>query len=306
MPAGQWRRRGTVAVMLAPSATGLVLFTLTPVVLVAAWSLTRYDLFSPPHYIGLQNYRFAAESDPYLHQAIGNTVWMMVVGIPVQLIVALSLALLLARPGRTTAATRTAMFLPSVLPPVAATLTFGWLLKPGQGLVDHVLKALNLPQPLWFSDPQLAKPGLVLLGIWGIGPTAILYIGGLVRIPRTLYESALLEGAGPWRRFRSITIPMLTPVLLFTVIVGIVGAMQYFTEALIASSRLAPPGSDGLSGAPQGSLRFYSTWLFRQAFDDLHLGYAAMLAWLMFLAALVLIGLLLVVVRRYSSAEHRA
>jgi multiple sugar transport system permease protein len=301
----QARRRGGVAAMMAPSALGLIALTLVPVGVVAYWSLTRYDLVTPPHYDGLNNYRFAANDDPFIGQAIRNTLWILAVGLPLQLLVATTLALLLMRRDRVTTAARTAMFLPSVLPPVAATLVFGWLLDPGRGPVNRLLGALHLPQPLWFHDPTWAKPGLVLLGLWGVGPVVILLIGGLVRIPETLYESARLEGASRLQLFRRITLPMLSPVLLFTVVIGIVGALQYFTEAFVAAANSAGTGESGLSGAPEGSTRFYSTWLFRQAFADFHVGYASMLAFGMFAVALAAMALLLVAARRYLVAEPR-
>jgi multiple sugar transport system permease protein len=214
--------------------------------------------------------------------------------------------LLLVRRTAVTGIARTAVFLPSVLPPVAAALAFGWLLKPGQGPLDHLLGALHLPQPLWFSDPQWAKPGLVLLGLWGAGPVMILYIGGLVRVPRVLYEAAALEGAGRCRQFRRITLPMLAPVLLFTVITGVVGALQYFTEAYVASQDLAGQGLSGLTGSPEGSTRFYSTWMFEQGFGLFHLGYASMLATVLFVVSFALVTVLLVATRRAATLEARA
>lgn len=292
--------------MLAPSAVGIVAFTVLPVAVVAWWSFTRYDLVSSPRYVGVQNYRFALHGDPYLHQAVRNTLWIVVVGLPLQLVVALGLALLLARRDRPSGAARTAVFVPAVLPPVAATLAFGWLLNPGHGLINQLLGALHLPQPLWFQDPTWAKPGLVLLGLWGIGPTVVLYIGGLVRVPRVLYESAALEGAGRWRQFRTITLPMLAPVLLFTLVTGLVGALQYFTEAYVAAQNLTNGDFGGLTGAPQGSTRFYSTWLFEQGFALLHLGYASMLAIILFVAAILAIVALLLVSRRYGALARRS
>jgi multiple sugar transport system permease protein len=302
--AERWRRRGALATMVGPSALGIVAFTLVPIVAVATWSFARYDLLSPPKYIGLDNYRFATK-DPFLGQAIRNTLWIVVVGVPVQLIVSIALALVLARRGRAHTATRAAVFLPSVLPPVAATLAFGWLLDPGHGPVNRLLGALHLPEPLWFHDPVWAKPGLVLLGLWGVGPVMILFVGGLVRVPTQLYEAAMLEGAGPIRRFRSITLPALAPVVLFAVVIGVVGALQYFTQAYVAAQNLAASGEGGLSGAPEGSTRFYSTWLYRQAFGFFHAGYASMLALGLFVVSLVAMAALLVLVRRYGSRRLR-
>jgi multiple sugar transport system permease protein len=290
--------------MVAPAAAGLVAFTILPLVVVAAWSFTHYDLATPPRFVGADNYRFAAH-DPFLGQAVRNTVWILVVGLPLQLVLAMALALLLARRSKTTAVARAAVVLPSLLPPVAAALFFGMLLDPGHGLVNRVLGDLQLPEPLWFHDPAWAKPGLVLLGLWGIGPVVVLYIAGLVRVPTVLYESAMLEGAGPWRRFRSVTLPMLAPVILFTAVIGLVGALQYFTEAYVASANLASTNESGLAGAPEGSTRFYTTWLYHEAFDLFHIGYASMLAILLAAVAALTILTMVVVSRRFDALGRR-
>lgn len=299
VPAGL-RRRAVVAVMLGPAAVGLVVFTLAPLAFVAAWSLTNYDLVSPPTYTGLDNYRFALDGDPFLGQAVRNTGWMLAIGVPLQLCVALGLSVLLIRRDRLTAVARTAVFLPSVLPPVAATLAFGWLLEPVHGPVNQLIGALGLPAPLWFHDPQWAKPGLLLLGLWGVGPAVIVFIGGMVRIPVCLYESARLEGAGSWQRLRYVTLPMLRPVILFTTVIGLVGALQYFTQAYVAAASTTP-GLNAFNGAPEGSTRFYATWLFRQAFQSFHVGYASMLAWVLFLAAGTGLAVFGVAARRSTS-----
>jgi multiple sugar transport system permease protein len=133
--------------MLAPSALGIVAFTLVPVCFVAAWSFTHFDLLSSPRFIGLDNYRFAVKTDPFVRQAIGNTLWLLAVGVPIQLLTALGLALVLAKPGRITGIARTAVLFPSVVPPVAATLAFAWLLDPAHGPLNHLLGAIGLPPP---------------------------------------------------------------------------------------------------------------------------------------------------------------
>jgi multiple sugar transport system permease protein len=298
-----WQRRWYVATMVGPSALGLMAFTLAPLCLIAVWSFTHFDLLSSPRFIGLDNYRFAMQTDPFVRQAIENTLWLLAVGVPIQLLTALGLALILARPGRATAVARTAVLLPSVVPPVAATLAFSWLLQPNRGPVNRLLGALHLPRPLWFYDPGWAKPGLVLLGMWGIGPVMIMYVAGLVRIPTRLYEAAALEGAGRWQRFRRITVPMLAPVLLFTLVLGIVGALQYFTQAFVAAANAAGANAFPLDGPPQGSTRFYSTWFFRQAFELGHYGYASMLAFVLFVAALVAMAALLRLSRGFTGVD---
>jgi len=168
-----------------------------------------------------------------------------------------------------------------MVPVVAATLGFVFILKP-TGPIDIVLHWLHVPQLLWFQDPQWSKPGLVLLGTWGIGNTMIIFLAALLDVPTQLYEAADLEGAGPWQKFRHVTLPMISPVIFFSIVIGVIYGFQYFTEAYIASG-----GSpDGL-GDPQGSLLFYPTWLFDQGFQSFHMGYASALAWMLFLIIMV-------------------
>jgi len=298
---GDRRRRLQVLAFLSPWLIGFLAFDAYPMLASLGWSFTRYDFITPPRWAGLENYRFLAAHDPLVRQAIRNTLWMLGVGLPLQLFVALGLALLLVHPSRTGSLYRAAIYMPSIVPPVAATLAFAWLLDPTRGPVNGLLGAADLPEPLWFYDPLYAKPGLALLGLWGVGPTVILYLAGLVRIPRHLHEAALVEGAGPWQRFRRVTLPMLSPVLVFTVIVGIVGSLQYFTQAYIASDLVSAGRGQGLNGGPQGSTRFYSTWLYREAFTGFHMGYASALAWMLTAVGLVATVIVLRGARRWTA-----
>jgi len=147
--------------------------------------------------------------------------------------------------------------------------------------MDQVLGFLHAPQPVWFRDPRWAKPGLVLRGLWGIGNTMIIFLASLLDVPRQLYEAADIEGANAWQRLRHITLPMISPVIFFALVTGVIYGFQYFTEAYIAS------GGQGSLGNPQGSLLFYPTWLYEQAFSSFHMGYASAMAWILFLITMV-------------------
>jgi len=163
---------------------------------------------------------------------------------------------------------RTLFYLPTLAPPVAAALAFVVFLNPGNGPVDQALDSAGLPAPLWFQDPAYAKWGLVLLGLWGVGDAMIIMLAGLLDVPRSLYEAAVTEGANAWHRFRYVTIPMLSPVILFTLVIGVITAFQYFTEAYVAgnsASGMTPGDPSAPLGEPQGSLLFYSTWLYSRA-----------------------------------------
>jgi multiple sugar transport system permease protein len=183
-----------------------------------------------------------------------------------------------------------------MVPAVAAALGFTFILNPA-GPINAVLKFLHLPQPLWFQDPQWSKPGLVVLGLWGIGNTMIIFLAALLDVPRQLYEAADIEGATGWQRFRYITLPMISPVIFFAVVTGVIYGFQYFTEAYIASGVAAGGGAS--LGSPQRSLLFYPTWLYQQGFQSFHMGYASAMAWVLFLIVMICVVILFVTSKRW-------
>lgn len=295
--AATWRRRREVLAFLSPWLIGFVLLVVYPLAYSALDAFRHDDGLSKPHWVGLQNLHYMFKVDPIFWIAVRNTLWLIAVGVPVTILASLATAALLAPRRRGMRAYRTVVYLPSVVPPVAAALAFAFLLDPGAGPVNHALAALHLPQPLWFHDPRWSKPGLVLLGLWGIGPTMLLLLTGMVRVPSDLYELAAIEGAGPWQRFRHVTLPAISPVLLFTVVISTVGALQYFTPAYVAA-RAANTGT-GLIGTPLNSTMFYGVWLYRKAFTDFDLGYASAMAWVLLLASLAFLAGMLRLTRRW-------
>jgi multiple sugar transport system permease protein len=260
------------------------------------FSFTRYDIVTPPQWVGLLNYRFMFTSDPNFWIAVRNTVWMILVSTPLSIAFAIGCAVVLTRPKRGTGVYRTIFFLPTMVPVVAAALGFTFILNPA-GPINHALRFLHIPQPLWFQDPKWSKPGLVLLGLWGIGNTMIIFLAALLDVPRPLYEAADVEGANAWQRFRHITLPMISPVIFFSVVIAVIYGFQYFTEAYIASG-VAAGGGDSL-GSPQDSLLFYPTWLYEQGFRSFHMGYASALAWMLFLIVMVCVVILIRTSRRW-------
>lgn len=297
MNAAARSRRRWVLLFLSPWIIGFAAFVLYPMGASLYYSFTHYDILSAPRFRGLENYRYMLSGDRVFWTAVRNTAWMIVIAVPVQVVFALSVASLLARPRRGGTLYRTIAFLPSVVPPVAATLVFAYLLDPGVGPVNRVLHTLHLPTPLWFHDPSFAKPGLVLLGLWGVGPSIVIFMAGLRGVPAELYELAAVEGAGRWQRFRHVTVPLISPVLLFSVVIGTIGSFQYFTEALVASRAASPNTS--LLGAPQNSTMFFAVWLYKQAFVDFDLGYASALAWVLLLATMLAIFVIIRAARRW-------
>jgi len=277
---------------MSPWLIGFIAFYVYPMISSLYFSFTQYNIIQPPKLVGLSNYTFMFTKDPQFWQAMRNTIWMILVSVPIQIAFAIGCAMVLTRPKRGSGVYRTIFFLPTMVPVVAATLGFVFILNPG-GPIDHILKLLHVPQPLWFQDPKWSKPGLVLLGLWGVGNTMIIFLASLLDVPRQLYEAADIEGAGAWQRFRYITLPMISPVIFFAVVTGVIYGFQYFTEGYIASG-----GAQSL-GNPQGSLLFYPTWLYEQGFEYFHMGYASAMAWMLFLITMVCTLILIRTSRRW-------
>jgi len=277
---------------MSPWLIGFIAFYVYPMISSLYFSFTQYNIIQPPKLVGLSNYTFMFTKDPQFWQAMRNTIWMILVSVPIQIAFAIGCAMVLTRPKRGSGVYRTIFFLPTMVPVVAATLGFVFILNPG-GPIDHILKLLHVPQPLWFQDPKWSKPGLVLLGLWGVGNTMIIFLASLLDVPRQLYEAADIEGAGAWQRFRYITLPMISPVIFFAVVTGVIYGFQYFTEGYIASG-----GAQSL-GNPQGSLLFYPTWLYEQGFEYFHMGYASAMAWMLFLITMICTLILIRTSRRW-------
>ncbi|MGZ4481511.1 MAG: carbohydrate ABC transporter permease [Gaiellales bacterium] len=294
----------TVVAFLSPWIVGFVLFTAGPMMLSLYYSFTHYDLLNPPHWVGLDNYRFMfglgtingqRQADPYFGQSVRNTLWIIGFGVPMRIVFAMLTAMLLTRPKRGVNVYRTLFFMPSMAPTVGAALVFVYLFNPTSGPINLMLgKIPGLNPPLWFFDATWAKPALLVLGLWGIGDAIVLYLAGLLNVPRDLYEAIAIEGANAWQRFRHVTLPMLTPVIFFTLVIGIIDGFQYFDQAYVAATT-----ATGQVGAPQNALLFYSVWLYQQAFTYFHMGYASAMAWVLFLATMAFTAVLLVTSRRW-------
>ena len=266
------------------------------------YSFTHYDITRPSVWVGLDNYKFmfgiGERSDSNFWLSVRNTLYIIMLGVPLRIIFGVATAMLLVRPRRGTHVYRTLFFMPSIAPAVGATLVFVYLFNPATGPVNQALGAIpGVDPPLWFFDPTWAKPALIALGLWGIGDAIVLYLAGLINIPRQLYEAIDLEGAGRWQRFRYITLPMLTPVIFFTLIIGVIQGLQYFDQAYVATYTAG--GSQATLGSPQGSLLFYASWIYENAFVSFHMGYASALAWVLFLVTMALTALLLLSSRRW-------
>ena len=238
---------------MSPWIIGFSAFILYPALASLYYSFTNYDLLSAPEFVGLDNYRFMFTKDPQFWQAMRNTLWMIGVGVPLSMLVALGTAMMLTTPCGVKAY-RTIYFLPTMAPPVAARALRD--LQSRDRSVNQLLSGIGIKNPpLWFYDPFWSKWGLLFLGLWVVGQTMIIYLAGLLDVPRQLYEAADIEGASPWQRFRHVTLPSLSPVLFFTLVIGVIAGFQYFTQAYVASfavSRQATEEAAAAVGSPQG------------------------------------------------------
>ena len=288
-PAG--RRRVVIASMLAPWFLGVLIFFVYPLIDTIYLSFTRYDLLSPPKWVGLNNYRFMFTKDPQIGQATYNTLWLTAIMVTARMLFALVVASLVVRLKSGGGFFRTAYYLPSLVPPVAGTVAFVFLFNPATGPVNQILGALGLPEPLWFNSPEFAKPALVLLGLWGVGDLMVIFLAALLDVPKEMYEAAALDGVNSWQRLRYMTIPTISPVLAFAAITGVIATLQYFTQALVAAATASGQATTGggggtLLGYPEGSTLTYAQWLFNMGFKNFYLGYASAMAVIMFIVSL--------------------
>jgi multiple sugar transport system permease protein len=307
-----WRRRGTVLLFLSPWVVGFSVFFGYPLVMSAYLSFTTYDLLGSPQWVGLGNYRYLFREDPEIWTAVKNTLWLVAVLVPLQVLFAFGVATMLARAKTGVGLFRTVFYLPALVPPVAATLGFVYILNPATGPVNTILDKLGIEGPLWFNDPAWSKPSLTLLGIWGIGNTMVIFLAAILDVPRHLAESAELDGAGPFRRMRWVTLPTISPVILFSVVIGVIAAMQYFTQAYVAAAVAAGQASQAGSvstlelGYPEGSTMFYPILLYYNGFRFFQMGYASAMAMLMLGVAFGLTLLILGQSRRWVHYQGAA
>jgi multiple sugar transport system permease protein len=301
------RKNLTTLSMLAPALIGIAVFFVYPLISALYFSLTKFDLLSVPQWVGLDNYKRMAD-DPFLLQSVRNTLWMVVVFVPVRIIGAIGLAMLLTNLRRGAGFFRTVFYLPALVPPVAATIAFVYLLKPGTGPVNHFLSKIGIDGPLWFNSPAWAKPSLVLLGLWAIGDLMVIFLAAVLGVPESLYEAASLDGANAWHKFRSITLPSIQPVILFAAVTGVIYTLQYFDQAAVAGSIASGQATTGAGisqsfGYPEGSTFTYPLWLYTVGFRYNALGYANALAIALFVVAFAVTVILLRRAKAFSGEE---
>jgi len=299
-----WRRRRLVLFLMSPWIVGFTVFFGYPLVMSAYLSFNHYDLLSPPRWVGWANYHYLLRVDPQTWIAVRNTLWIIVFAVPLQVMFAFGIAVLLARAKSGGGFFRTVFYLPALAPPVAATLGFVYILNPATGPVNTILGWFGIEGPLWFQSPHWSKPALVGLGLWGVGNTMVIFLAAVLDVPQHLYESAELDGAGAFQRLRWVTLPIVSPVLLFAVVLGVIQGLQYFTQAYVAASIASGQASqagDTLNalGYPEDSTLFYPVLLYQHGFRFFNMGYASALSVLLLIVAFTVTVLIIRNTRRW-------
>ena len=276
---GPMRRREAVAGLLfvMPWIVNLLVFILYPVAAVVYLSFTDYNLLEPPRWVGLQNYETMFTADPTFWTGVSNSLTYALMAVPLTLVCSLLLALLLNLRATGIGFYRTTFYLPTLAPPVAGTIMFILLFSSDSGLVNTLLGTVGLGPVGWLTDPSWSKPALVILHLWGLGTAVLIFLAGLKDVPKTLLEAAVVDGAGPWHRFWSVTLPLLSPVILFNLVIGVIWSFQVFTQAYVIG---------GTNGEPLESTLMYMVVIYRHAFRYFAMGYASALAVVLFLAVL--------------------
>ncbi|MEU9835103.1 sugar ABC transporter permease [Streptosporangium sp. NPDC048047] len=272
--------------MASPWIVGFVVLTLGPVIVSIWLSMTDWDLFTEPEFVGPDNYVRLFTADPVFWKVLGNTAFYAFLSVPLGMAASLGVAYLLNKPLRLIRLFRTAVYLPTLVPLVATSILFVWMFAPDTGLINSFLGLFGVDGPEWLLDADWVKPALIIMSLWQIGTAVLLLLAGMQSVPRHLYEAAALDGAGPGRQFWHITMPMLTPVIFFNLVMGIIGAFQVFSQIYIMTE-----------GGPDNASQMVVPLLFQHAFKFNHMGYASAIAWVLFL---IMMLLTLVVIRSSS------
>ena len=280
---------------LSPWFFGFIVFTAGPMVASFILSLTDYDIISSTQYVGWDNYHQLIH-DPKVSLAIKNTLIYTAMSVPATMIVSLGLAMMLARVGRAAGIFRTIFYMPVMTPLVAVGVLYLLLFNGDFGLVNRALQLVGIHGPYWTSDPHWIKPGLVLIALWAVGSNVVIYLAAITGVPQQLYDAAAMDGASRWRRFKDVTLPMISPALFFTFIILTIAGLQTFEQVYTAFFNAnTPTGND--------AALFYVIYLFQQAFTYLHMGYASALAWLLFLIIAIVTVIQIVLSRRFVYYE---
>ncbi len=278
---GSLRRREARAGLLfiLPWLVALLVFSVYPVLGTFGLSFTDYNVIEAPRWVGLDNFRRMFGADPDFWPAVQNSAFYAAVSVPLRLVMALALALVLNLGVRGIGLYRVIFYLPALVPPVAATIVFMLMFNLDTGPINLALQAVGLAPPDWLRDPAWSKPALIILSLWPLGVEVLVFLAGLKEIPQDLLDAAAIDGATPWRRFLGVTLPLLTPVVLFNLVIGVIYSFQVFVPAIIIG---------GTTGEPLGSTLMFMVLIYRNAFRYFAMGYAAAQAMVLFVAVAAL------------------
>jgi multiple sugar transport system permease protein len=289
MTRGERRNLMLGLAFISPWIAGFLAFTLYPIAASLCYSFCDYDVLSRPVWTGALNYRDMA-TDGVFRKSLYNTLYFAALAIPLGLVSSLLLAVLLNQAVRGRSVFRAIFFLPSLIPVVASSMIWLWILNGNFGLLNHALATIGIRHPpQWLADPAWTKPSLILMSVWGVGHAVVIYLAALQDVPRSLYEAADIDGAGPWAKLRHVTLPIISPVIYFNLIMGIIGSLQVFGQAYIMFG----------GGGPNRSALFYAVYLYQNAFEYRQMGYACAMAWVLFLIILGLTWLATRATRRH-------
>ena len=292
------RETWTAYLFILPWVIGFLALTAGPMFASLYFSFTDYGVqqiagIEPTSRVGLDNYHELL-NDPKVATSLKNTLIYTVMTVPAKMAVALGLALILARLAFAAGFFRTVFYLPDIMPPVAIGIMILVLFNGSTGIVNRGLELIGIPGPFWTTDPTWIKPSLAIMSVWTVGGTMVIYLAALKAVPMHLYEAASIDGAGPWRRFFNITLPMISPALFFTFIVLTIAGLQTFTEVYTAYFGAGSTGAE----APDAAL-MNVVYLFRQAFEFFNMGFASAMAWLLFALIMIVTAVQFIVSRRF-------
>ncbi|MEU6342058.1 sugar ABC transporter permease [Streptomyces sp. NPDC046977] len=303
------RRREALRTLafLSPWLIGFSVFFAYPLISTVYFSFMKYDGFAPPTWNGVKNWSYVFNDYPFFWPALRNTLWLVVVMVSLRVVFGLGIGLLITKIKTGAGLFRTAFYLPYLAPPVAATMAFAFLLNPGTGPVNHLLGSVGLPQPGWFNDPAWSKPALTLLALWGIGDLMVIFMAALLDVPKEQYEAAELDGAGAWTRFRYVTLPNISPIVMFAVVTGVIQTMQYYTQPLVAgkvaSGIIGGSGQQFEPGYPEKSTLTLPQLVYNLGFQRFDTGAACVIALVLFALAMAFTALLMRRRSGFLSAE---
>ncbi|MDX6450724.1 MAG: multiple sugar transport system permease protein [Gaiellaceae bacterium] len=281
---------------LSPWLFGFVVFTAGPMIASLIISFTDYSVIQTTHNVGLANYHTLVH-DPYVRTALRNTFVFTLLSVPAHVIIALGLAAVLARVGRAAGIFRTIFYLPVMTPGVAIGILYLLIFNGSYGVLNKGLGYIGITGPFWTTDPNWVKPGLALMiSVWAVGASVVIFLAALVGVPRHLYEAAEMDGASSWRRFRDVTLPMISPSIFFVVVINTISGLQTFDQVYTAFFNQSTPYGTNAS-------LMYAIYIFQQAFTFFKFGYASALAWILFAIIGAITAIQIVVSRRFVYYE---